>query len=190
MLFFFRPSRPMSPIPTFEDDDDDESWSDKLPDDEIKNINNDLNCFNDNKKNNSDKIMNINDEDDSVVEIETTIVNNYTNTINDDIHRVQSSNMISLTVDDAESNIPRDNSNDALSEARVTSNITQIAHVDYQSCGLPMNLFTNGYLCLPYLSLPYMDLLGDKNVRGYVVGATNVLFKQKKQLIDVLIEAS
>ncbi|KAF7987884.1 hypothetical protein HCN44_003747 [Aphidius gifuensis] len=183
-----RPSRPMSPIPTFEDDDDDESWSDKLPADEIKNINDDLNGFNDSKKNNNEKIMNINDEDDNVVEIETTIVNNYANTLNDDIHRVQSSNMISLTMDDADSNIPRDNSNDALSEARVTSTITQIAHVDYQSCGLPMNLFSNGYLCLPYLSLPYLDLLGDKNVRGYVVGATNVLFKQKKQLIDVLIE--
>jgi hypothetical protein len=45
-------------------------------------------------------------------------------------------------------------------------------------------------LCLPYLSLPYLDLLGDINVRGYVVGATNVLFKQKKQLIDVLVEVS
>lgn len=47
-----------------------------------------------------------------------------------------------------------------------------------------------GYLCLPYLSLPYLDLLGDVNVRGYIVGATNVLFKQKKQLIDVLVEVS
>jgi hypothetical protein len=52
-----------------------------------------------------------------------------------------------------------------------------------------MYLF-QGYLCLPYLSLPYLDLLGDVNVRGYIVGATNVLFKQKKQLIDVLIEVN
>lgn len=43
---------------------------------------------------------------------------------------------------------------------------------------------------MPYLSLPYLDLLGDINVRGYIVGATNVLFKQKKQLIDVLIEVN
>lgn len=47
-----------------------------------------------------------------------------------------------------------------------------------------------GYLCLPYLSLPYLDLLADINVRGYIVGATNVLFKQKKQLIDVLVEVN
>jgi hypothetical protein len=45
-----------------------------------------------------------------------------------------------------------------------------------------------GYLCHPYLSLPYLDLLSDINVRGYLVGATNVLFKQKKQLADVLVE--
>lgn len=33
-----------------------------------------------------------------------------------------------------------------------------------------------------------MDLLFDVNVRGYIVGATNVLFKQKRQLMDVLVE--
>lgn len=35
-----------------------------------------------------------------------------------------------------------------------------------------------------------MDVLRDANVRGYVVGATNILFKQKKNLADVLIEVS
>jgi hypothetical protein len=45
-----------------------------------------------------------------------------------------------------------------------------------------------GYLCHPYLSLPYLDLLSDVNVRGYLVGATNILFKQKHQLADVLVE--
>jgi hypothetical protein len=45
-----------------------------------------------------------------------------------------------------------------------------------------------GYLCHPYLSLPYMDMLTDVNVRGYMIGATNVLFKQKNQLADVLVE--
>lgn len=33
-----------------------------------------------------------------------------------------------------------------------------------------------------------MDVLLDPNVRGYVVGATNVLFKQKKHLADILVE--
>lgn len=47
---------------------------------------------------------------------------------------------------------------------------------------------SQGYLCLPYLSLPYMDVLSDPNVRGYVVGATNVLFKQKKRIAEVFVE--
>lgn len=50
--------------------------------------------------------------------------------------------------------------------------------------------FFKGYLCLPYLSLPYMDLLTDDNVRGYIVGATNILFKQKKRIAEVLVEVS
>lgn len=67
-------------------------------------------------------------------------------------------------------------------------NVAAAAHVDARLCGAPLPVFTQGYLCHPYLSLPYLDLLSDVNVRGYVVGATNVLFKQKKQLADVLVE--
>ncbi|XP_047111178.1 late secretory pathway protein AVL9 homolog [Schistocerca piceifrons] len=67
-------------------------------------------------------------------------------------------------------------------------NVAAAAHVDSRLCGTPLPVFTQGYLCHPYLSLPYLDLLSDVNVRGYVVGATNVLFKQKKQLADVLVE--
>jgi hypothetical protein len=33
-----------------------------------------------------------------------------------------------------------------------------------------------------------MDLLMDTRVKGFVVGATNVLFKQKKDLVDVVVE--
>lgn len=33
-----------------------------------------------------------------------------------------------------------------------------------------------------------MDILTDPNVRGYVIGASNILFKQKKNLADVIIE--
>ena len=35
-----------------------------------------------------------------------------------------------------------------------------------------------------------MDVLLDPNVRGYVIGATNILFKQKKHLADILVEVS
>lgn len=60
--------------------------------------------------------------------------------------------------------------------------------IDHAECGFPLALFEEGYLCLPYLSLNYLDLLSDPAVQGFVVGASNVLFKQKRQLFDVLVE--
>lgn len=84
--------------------------------------------------------------------------------------------------------LKRDASADVISEVTMQNNVLHLAHLNTENCGLPLQLFTKGYLCLPYLSLPYMDLLNDVNVRGYVVGATNVLFKQKRQLYDILID--
>lgn len=63
-----------------------------------------------------------------------------------------------------------------------------IGQIDQTECGFPFPLFEDGYLCLPYLSLQYLDLLSDAAVKGFVVGASNVLFKQKRQLFDVLVE--
>lgn len=65
-------------------------------------------------------------------------------------------------------------------------NLTE--QIDQTECGFPLPLFEEGYLCLPYLSLQYLDLLSDPAVHGFVVGASNVLFKQKRQLFDVLVE--
>ncbi|XP_034948866.1 late secretory pathway protein AVL9 homolog [Chelonus insularis] len=223
-----RPSRPMSPIPNF-DDDEEESWTDsntpiEINDTEKCNLQHSINqsdrtndnlvCINDNKtfetmegkcidsisvKNNNGtdndnkniiELNSANSTKDCIDSYDSEKINQEKNALKvaENVHRVQSTNTINLTMNENDGVLPRDSSNDALSEARVTSNITQIAHVNPELCGLPLNLFNKGYLCLPYLSLPYLDLLGDINVRGYIVGATNVLFKQKKQLIDVLIE--
>ncbi|XP_039296936.1 late secretory pathway protein AVL9 homolog [Nilaparvata lugens] len=87
--------------------------------------------------------------------------------------------------------LPRDVSCETLrdsSDVTAQTNMAAVASMDARGCGLPLAVFEKGYLCLPYLSLPYLDLLSDDNVRGYVVGATNVLFKQKKKLADVLVE--
>lgn len=65
---------------------------------------------------------------------------------------------------------------------------TLVAGLPNEDCGLPIQIFGEGYLCHPYLSLSYMEILNDPNIRGYVIGATNVLFKQKKSLFDVVIE--
>ncbi|KAK3915824.1 Late secretory pathway protein AVL9-like protein [Frankliniella fusca] len=83
--------------------------------------------------------------------------------------------------------LPRDCSSNDLA-CWQQNNLAAIAQINPDECGAPLQIFTKGYLCLPYLSLPYMDLLFDVNVRGYLVGATNVLFKQKRQLMDVLVE--
>lgn len=54
--------------------------------------------------------------------------------------------------------------------------------------GYPLAIFTKGSVCHPYLSLQYHDILMDVNVRSFLIGATNVLFKQRRQLIDVVVE--
>jgi len=42
----------------------------------------------------------------------------------------------------------------------------------------------------PYLSLHLLHLLTDVSVRGFVIGATNALFRQKTHLVDVVVEVS
>ncbi|XP_033332373.1 late secretory pathway protein AVL9 homolog isoform X1 [Megalopta genalis] len=224
---YVRPSRPMSPIPTFEEEEivhsidnnisSINSVKDNISDTEKEHVNGNSNkhsvCINDNKAvetmegkcmdefNNLSLQKNNNENENlnmKVIEVEAAQEctesyaeqNNtmYSRKPNDYVHRVQSVNTITLGATDTDNTLPRDTSNDALSDARLTNNITQIAHINPELCGLPLSLFTKGYLCLPYLSLPYLDLLADVNVRGYIVGVTNVLFKQKKQLIDVLVE--
>lgn len=82
----------------------------------------------------------------------------------------------------------RENSNETPSENILHTNLIHLAQLKNEICGFPLSIFKQGYLCLPYLSLPYMDLLIDINVRGYLLGATNVLFKQKRQLYDILVD--
>ncbi len=54
--------------------------------------------------------------------------------------------------------------------------------------GLPLEIFTGGNLCHPYLSLSYLDMLSQPSVQGYLIGATNVLFKQKRGVAEVIID--
>ncbi|KFM58158.1 Late secretory pathway protein AVL9-like protein, partial [Stegodyphus mimosarum] len=67
-------------------------------------------------------------------------------------------------------------------------NLVNVVDIESDECGLPLCIFTKGMLCHPYLSLPFLDILSDLCVRGFLVGATNILFKQKKQLFDVIVE--
>ncbi|CRL06709.1 CLUMA_CG019429, isoform A [Clunio marinus] len=54
----------------------------------------------------------------------------------------------------------------------------------------PLQIFRNGFLCLPFISLHYFDVLTDKSHNGFIVGASNVLFQQKKNLVDVMIDVT
>uniref|UniRef100_UPI003AAC9826 late secretory pathway protein AVL9 homolog isoform X2 n=1 Tax=Centroberyx gerrardi TaxID=166262 RepID=UPI003AAC9826 len=54
--------------------------------------------------------------------------------------------------------------------------------------GLPLPIFTKGYLCLPYMALQQHHLLSDVTVRGFVAGATNILFRQQRHLSDAIVE--
>lgn len=57
-----------------------------------------------------------------------------------------------------------------------------------KDCGFPLNIFRKGSYCHPYLSLAYLDILSDDRVKSIVIGATNYLFKQKRNLFDVIVE--
>ncbi|CAG9861818.1 unnamed protein product [Phyllotreta striolata] len=83
--------------------------------------------------------------------------------------------------------LQREISSDTISDV-THNNLSYLIQLGTESCGFPLQIFTKGSLCLPYLSLPYLDLLADVNVRSYLVGATNVLFKQKRQLYDILVD--
>ncbi|XP_043920781.1 late secretory pathway protein AVL9 homolog [Protopterus annectens] len=54
--------------------------------------------------------------------------------------------------------------------------------------GLPLAVFTKGYLCLPYMALQQHHLLSEVSIRGFVAGATNILFRQQKHLSDSIVE--
>ncbi|XP_018534767.1 LOW QUALITY PROTEIN: late secretory pathway protein AVL9 homolog [Lates calcarifer] len=54
--------------------------------------------------------------------------------------------------------------------------------------GLPLAIFTKGYLCLPYMALQQHHLLSDVTIRGFVAGATNILFRQQRHLSDAIVE--
>lgn len=147
----YRPSRPMSPIPNFEDgrysstfysnltDTDSSVETEKL--DEVNNRiadkpDDNSYCIGDNKtvetmegKTIEVDLIEANDEGADIFPEEQT-VNKVPNSLN-------------LNPNEADNNMPRDASNDTLSDARVTSSLTQIANIDPDLCGMPLSLFTN-----------------------------------------------
>jgi hypothetical protein len=65
-----------------------------------------------------------------------------------------------------------------------------ILKLPLDQCGFPLEIFSCGAYCQPYLSLTYLDVFTDVRVRSCLVGATNFLFKQKKDIFDVIVEVN
>lgn len=63
-----------------------------------------------------------------------------------------------------------------------------ISGLEEDKYGMPLAIFTKGYLCLPYMALQQHHLLSDVSIRGFVAGATNILFRQQKHLSDAIVE--
>nr|XP_033786470.1 late secretory pathway protein AVL9 homolog isoform X1 [Geotrypetes seraphini] len=63
-----------------------------------------------------------------------------------------------------------------------------VSGLEEDQYGMPLAIFTKGYLCLPYMALQQHHLLSDVSIRGFVAGATNILFRQQKHLSDTVVE--
>ncbi|KAM3592927.1 uncharacterized protein V6R79_001936 [Siganus canaliculatus] len=63
-----------------------------------------------------------------------------------------------------------------------------VSGLEEDQYGLPLPIFTKGYLCLPYMALQQHHLLSDVSVRGFVAGATNILFRQQRHLSDAVVD--
>uniref|UniRef100_A0A1Q3FWU8 UDENN domain-containing protein n=1 Tax=Culex tarsalis TaxID=7177 RepID=A0A1Q3FWU8_CULTA len=70
----------------------------------------------------------------------------------------------------------------------IAANFASLCAIKPEEWAAPIRIFHEGNLCLPYISLPYMDLLTDPSVKGYIIGASNVLFQQKRNLADVMVD--
>jgi hypothetical protein len=173
-----RLSRPMSPMPEFSDDDLSQNSSPTKT--QIENIDNTNQNVVDNSepKKNEMKIIEHQESPEqkshSIGDAEVGI-------------EITEAGQDETNLNGKNNSLQRDVSSDTIADS-VHNNMAYLAHLSTTSCGFPLNIFTKGFMCLPYLSLPYLDLLTDVNVRGYVVGATNILFKQKSQLYDVLVD--
>lgn len=94
-------------------------------------------------------------------------------------------------INDSDPNLSTDENGDKLISERsdtFAQNLQQLAAIEPTAWNAPLPIFTNGTLCLPYLSLSYMDLLTEPSVNGYIIGTSNILFRQKSQLMDVFVD--
>lgn len=74
----------------------------------------------------------------------------------------------------------------ATAQGTLTSGL--VSGLQEDQYGQPLAIFTKGYLCMPYMALQQHHLLSDISVRGFVAGATNILFRQQRHLSDAIVD--
>ncbi|KAK6100737.1 Transport protein Avl9 family protein [Brugia pahangi] len=67
------------------------------------------------------------------------------------------------------------------------SNLKRKQILATDSYGFPLSIFTKGSLFHPYLSICYLDMIRSDQTRAYCIGATNALFVQRRDLLDVIV---
>ena len=125
------------------------------------------------------------DEDKSSENLNNTTDNEF-EIINQSCETKQSSTNKTDLLDDQEALAPGEASMDETVVDDLHAH--KLCQAKPEDCGLPLQIFTRGSFCLPYLSITYLDLLSDKRVRSFVIGATNFLFKQKREMYDVIVD--
>uniref|UniRef100_A0A915C012 UDENN domain-containing protein n=2 Tax=Parascaris univalens TaxID=6257 RepID=A0A915C012_PARUN len=74
---------------------------------------------------------------------------------------------------------------EAVDEKTSSRKLTCTLNTD--SYGFPLSIFTKGSLFHPYLSISYLDMIRSDSTRAYCIGATNALFIQRRDSIDVIV---
>ncbi|MCP9258851.1 Late secretory pathway protein AVL9 [Dirofilaria immitis] len=67
------------------------------------------------------------------------------------------------------------------------SNLKRKQILATDSYGFPLSIFTKGSLFHPYLSICHLDMIRSDKTRAYCIGATNALFVQRRDLLDVIV---
>uniref|UniRef100_UPI00358EEF48 late secretory pathway protein AVL9 homolog n=1 Tax=Myxine glutinosa TaxID=7769 RepID=UPI00358EEF48 len=75
-------------------------------------------------------------------------------------------------------------------EEEVNQSGETLSGLEENDRGMPLAIFTKGYLFMPYMALQQHHLLADVSIRGFLAGATNIIFKQQRHLSDVIVDVA
>lgn len=132
---------------------------------------------------------NAHDNDKSQKKLSTANINQLVNRSTDELEQTGEYEVINHTLMDSDEQMD-------VHQEETSSDITiiddpymyKLCQLKPEDTGLPLQIFTRGSFCLPYLSISYLDLLSDTRVRSFVIGATNFLFKQRREMYDVIVD--